>query len=159
MIHEVGSLLSEGDFDAGPAGFRCTLADGRQVEWGTPPGQRTESLEDIARGEMGIPPVAEWDNLSLDEKKSWVRVAQGNAEPWPLNSQVREVLAAIICKVAQAEVAGVFAAASAVGMATSVVEVATAAAVFQKAPLFNSGFVALWCPQRAHSFQNRAHPE
>jgi hypothetical protein len=100
VLLTVGSLLSESDFDSGPAGFRCKLSDGMEVDWGMRVGH-TEEDRDV-KAMLELPDVAGSLKMEKQEIRDILEVALQKAKRWPNNSRVQETLAVWIVGVAKA---------------------------------------------------------
>ena len=90
----VVGLLPQSDFDDRDNNHAvCHLADGRNIKWGCMPDAHVYD-------ELGLPSPGLWAKMLVDERVQAITTASRRAEPWPNNSQPRQLLTKLAGEVA-----------------------------------------------------------
>ena len=87
-------LLPQSNFDDADDNHAvCLLTDGRYIKW-------SYMSDERVRGELDLPLPGVWTKMSVKECVQAITVASRRAEPWPNNSQPRQLLTKLAGEVA-----------------------------------------------------------
>ena len=92
--HATKTLLPQSNFDdANDNHAVCRLANGTDIKWGYMSDERVHE-------ELGLPLPEVWAKMSVGECVQAITAASRRAEPWPNNSQPRQLLTKLAGEVA-----------------------------------------------------------